>query len=268
MKGLDPESINSFRCARELCGSEPAQLKRTIEELEARVREQDTLIFQKDQYIDELSQELVKRKNQLFELEHARSKPGLYPIPDGLKVKVRMDALEKENLYMENLISDFEDGFWNLFYAQRERLKEYLGMLAKLPATPETKSLHARVRKESLAIMAARAQHKITPVNALRQLAELEGPVIQFILSRPALTFTRSEVYRGEVLLENMKISKAKCLTGPQATKILVEREEKPVSRAMTQRAMRRAAKLHPDLVKHEKRKGVSRLVLIEEARQ
>jgi hypothetical protein len=65
-----------------------------------------------------------------------------------------------------------------------------------------------------------------------------------------------------------MKISKARCLTGPQATKILVEREEKPVSRVMTQRAMKRAAKLHPDLVRYEKKKGVSRLVLIEEAHQ
>ena len=265
-KGLAPESINSFRCARELCSSEPAQLKRTIEELEARVREQDTLIFQKDQYIDELSQELVKRKNQLFELEHARSKPGLYPVPDGLKVKVRMDGLEKENRYMENLISDFEEGFWSLFYAQKDRLKEYLDLLGKLPTTPETKSLHARVKKESQSILTARAQHKITPVNALKQLSELEGPVISFILSRPALTFTRSEVYRGEVLLENMKISKAKCLTGPQATKILVEREEKAVSRVMTQRAMKRVAKLHPDQVRYENKKGVSRLVRVEEA--
>ena len=93
----------------------------------------------------------------------------------------------------------------------------------------------------------------------------LAGPVIKFILSRPALTFTRSEVYRGEVLLENMKICKAKCLTGPQATKILVERGEKPVSRVMTQRAMRRASKLHPDLVRYGKKKVVSRLVRVEE---
>jgi len=30
-----------------------------------------------------------------------------------------------------------------------------------------------------------------------------------------------------------MKISKAKCLTGPEATKIMVEREQKPVNRKM-----------------------------------
>jgi hypothetical protein len=31
-----------------------------------------------------------------------------------------------------------------------------------------------------------------------------------------------------------MKISMARCQTGPQATKVLVEREEKPVNRMMT----------------------------------
>ncbi|VVB64969.1 Uncharacterised protein [uncultured archaeon] len=89
--------------------------------------------------------------------------------------KVRMDSLETENRYMENLLSDFEDGFWSFFYAQKERLKEDLDLLAKLPATHETKSLHFRVKKESQAIMAARVQHKITSVNALKQLSELEG---------------------------------------------------------------------------------------------
>jgi hypothetical protein len=241
---LAPSTIKSFRCAQELCSSEPAQLKRTIEELEARVREQDTLIFQKDEYIEELSQKLTKTRNQLFEMEHARSKPDLYPVPDGLKVKVRMDGLEKQNRYMENLLSDFEEGFWSLFNTQKDRLKENLDLLAKLPAAPETKSLHARVKKESQAILTARAR-KITPVNALKQLSELEEPVIKFILSRPALTFTSIEAFRAEVLLENMRISRVRCLIVPQASKILVEREEKPVNRMMTQRTMRRASKLY-----------------------
>jgi aryl-alcohol dehydrogenase-like predicted oxidoreductase len=122
------------------------------------------------------------------------------------------------------------------------------------------------VKKESQAILTARSQRKITPVNALKQLSELEEPVIKFILSRPALTFTSIEAFRAEVLLENMRISKARCLTGPQATKILVEREEKPVNRMMTQRAMRRASKLHSDLVRYDKKKGSSRLILIKEA--
>jgi hypothetical protein len=42
--------------------------------------------------------------------------------------------------------------------------------------------------------------------------------IIKFIIYRPALTFNRSEVYGGELLLENRKISKFKCLTGSQTT--------------------------------------------------
>jgi hypothetical protein len=58
-------------------------------------------------------------------------------------------------------------------------------------------------------------------------------PVIKFILSRPALTFTRWEV--------------------------LVEREERSVNSRMTQWAIRgKTAKLHPDLVWYEKKRGVS----------
>jgi hypothetical protein len=46
-----------------------------------------------------------------------------------------------------------------------------------------------------------------------------------------------------------------------------VEIEERPVNLTMTQRAVRRSAKLHPDLVRHEKKRGVARLVRVEEAR-
>jgi hypothetical protein len=53
--------------------------------------------------------------------------------------------------------------------------------------------------------------------------SELEGPVIKFILSRPAMTFTRSDVYRSEALLENINTSKVMYLTGLQANKILGE---------------------------------------------
>ena len=43
-------------------------------------------------------------------------------------------------------------------------------------------------------------------------------------------------------------------------------KEEKPVIRVMTQRALRRAAKLHPDQVRYEKKKGVSRPIRVEQA--
>ena len=258
------ETINSFRSAQDLSSSEPAQLRRTIRELEARIGEQDMLIFQKVLYIEEQALRLARIEGQLAELEQARSKHCLRPMTDGLQMRIKMDALERENRYMEDLLADFADGFWALFENEKDRIREYLNLLGKMPATPETKSLYARVKKESQAILTARAQHKITPVNALKQLSELEEPVIRLILSRPTLTFTRSEVYRSEVLLENMKTTKAKCLTGPEAAKILSEREQKKIHREQASRAMYRAAALHPDRVWIERRRGGLRLVMQE----
>ena len=61
---------------------------------------------------------------------------------------------------MENLLLDFEMEFFSLFYTQKDRFNEYIELLAKLPTTHETKSLYARVKQESQAIITARAQHK------------------------------------------------------------------------------------------------------------
>ena len=74
--------------------------------------------------------------------------------------------------------------------------------LEQLPATPETKSLYAHVKKEWQAIEAAKKRNIITPVNALRQLADLERAVVTFILGRPKLSLTTAEVFRAEVLRE------------------------------------------------------------------
>jgi len=50
--------INSFRTAQELSSSEPAQLKRTIAELETRIMEQDSLIAQQNEGIENLAHRL------------------------------------------------------------------------------------------------------------------------------------------------------------------------------------------------------------------
>jgi hypothetical protein len=42
------------------------------------------------------------------------------------------------------------------------------------------------------------------------------------------------EIHRDEILLENMKTSRARCLTGSKATKILVEKEQKPINSMIT----------------------------------
>jgi uncharacterized coiled-coil protein SlyX len=72
MNKLAAHNINSFRTAQELSSSEPAKLKRTIAELEARISNQDILIAQQNEGILSLSQELQQKEDEL----HAIKKMG------------------------------------------------------------------------------------------------------------------------------------------------------------------------------------------------
>ena len=87
-----------------------------------------------------------------------RSKPG-QGLDKALE-DLEKEKLKKANKKMEALIDEFQDGFWTLFSEQRQRLEECLKALEQLPATPETKSLYAHVKKEWQAIEAAK-KHNI-----------------------------------------------------------------------------------------------------------
>ena len=167
---------------------------------------------------------------------------------------------------MEALIEEFEEGFWTLFTDQRQGLDECLKSLEQLPATPETKSLYAHVKKEWQAIEAAKKRNIITPVNALRQLADLERAVVTFILGRPRLSLTTAEVFRAEVLLGAFVTDrKLKHLTTNDSIRIISTREEKKICRKQALRAMRRAASLFPDKVKFEMKGKAARLIKVGE---
>lgn len=101
------------------------------------------------------------------------SKPGQYSCKTGLKVKVKMYVLEKENVIWTTFCQITGGVFWNLFYAQKDRLKTTLDVLASCLQLP---------RPGVPVYPYFQANHKVTPVNALKQLAELEGPVINFII--------------------------------------------------------------------------------------
>ena len=94
--------------------------------------------------------------------------------------------------------------------------------LEELPVTSETKSLYAHVKKEWEATEAAKKRGIISPVNALRQLADLERTVATFILSRPKLSLTTAEVFRAEILLYAFKTDrKLKQLTTNDSIRII-----------------------------------------------
>ncbi|TFH48016.1 MAG: hypothetical protein E4G89_06995, partial [Methanothrix sp.] len=107
-------TINDFRSAQELSSSEPAQLKRTIAELEARIMEQDSLIAEQNEGIENLAQKLKQRELELIDIKKMRSKPGqgLNNASEGLEHSLEKEKLEKANKNMEALIEEFEDGFW------------------------------------------------------------------------------------------------------------------------------------------------------------
>lgn len=206
MNKLALHNINAFRTAQELSSSEPAQLKKTISDLEARIEEQDTLIAIQNEGLQNLARKLEDRERETREIKKLGSKnehgPDISNAPGGLLQSLEQERLEKANRSLEALIEDFQEGFWTLFSEQRQGLEECLAALEQLPATTETRSLYARVKRQWKAIEAAKKRNTITPVNALRQLADLERGVVTFILGRPKLTLTTVEVFRAGVLLE------------------------------------------------------------------
>ena len=268
MNQLIVPTINDFRSAQELSSNKPAHLKRTIAELEARIMEQDSLIAQQNEGILSLSQKLQQKKEELHAIKKMHSKPGqgLNNAPEGFEHSLEKEKLEKANKNMEVLIEEFEEGFWTLLSEQRQGLDECLKALEELPATPETKGLYAHVKKEWQAIESAKKRNIITPVNALRQLADLERAVVTFILGRPKLSLTNAEVFRAEVLREAFVTDdKLKHLATNDSIKIISTREEKKICRKQALRAMRRAASLFPDKVKFEKKAKAARIIKINE---
>ena len=266
MNKLALHNINAFRTAQDLSSSEPAQLRRTIEELEVRIMEQDGLIAQQNEGLQKLASRLEEREHELEEIERAGSKKGTGPArsssPESILQSLEKERLEKANRDMEALIEDFREGFWTLFSEQRQGLEECLAALEQLPATAETRSLYARVKRQWKAIEAAKKRNTITPVNALRQLADLERGVVTFILGRPKLTLTTVETFRAGVLLEAFETdSRLKSLPTNESMRSISAKEERRIYREQALRAMRRAASLFPDKVRFEKKGRAARLI-------
>lgn len=266
MNKLAAHSINAFRTAQELSSSEPAQLRRTISDLEARIEEQDTLIAQQNEGLQNLAHNLEDRERELQEIKKLGSKnehgPDISNAPGGLLQSLEQEKLARANRSMEALIEDFQEGFWTLFSEQRQGLEECLAALEQLPATAETRSLYSRVKRQWKAIEAAKKRNTITPVNALRQLADLERGVVTFILGRPKLSLTKVESFRAGVLLEAFETDrKLKSLSTNESMRSISAKEERKIYREQALRAMRRAASLFPNKVRFEKKGRAARLI-------
>lgn len=239
-----PQTIGAFRTASELSSHEPAQLRRTIEEQDARIISQDALIEQQLQYIHDLEAKLQRQ---------TKPTPESTKSPDNFALLSEISDLRERNKRLEEAQDHLQDGFDSLFDAQLENLSNSLEVLEKLTASPEAKSLYTRVKKQSQAIERAREHGHASPLNALRQMADLEKEIAQFITGRPLLTFARLDRYRAETLISALERDK-RPLSTLEATRIIGEAEDKPIRRIQALRAMRWAATSHPDQVKLELR--------------
>jgi hypothetical protein len=266
MNKLAAHSINAFRTAQELSSSEPAQLRRTISDLEARIEEQDTLIALQNEGLQNLASNLEDRERELQEIKKLGNKnehwPDISTLPSGLLQSLEQEKLARANRSMEALIEDFQEGFWTLSSEQRQGLEECLAALEQLPATAETRSLYSRVKRQWKAIESAKKRNGITPVNALRQLADLERGVVTFILGRPKLSLTTVESFRAGVLQEAFETDRRlKSLSTNESMRCISAKEERRIYREQALRAMRRAASLFPDKVRFEKKGRAARLI-------
>ena len=227
--------------------------------------EQDSLIALQNEGLQNLAHRLEAAR--AAEPSRVRNKMDANrPRAFQASASLEKEKLEKANRNMEALIEEFEEGFWTLFSEQRQGLDECLKALEQLPATPETKSLYARVKKEWQAIEAAKKRNTISPVNALRQLADLERGVVTFILGRPKLSLTTVETFRAEVLLEAFVTDrKLKSLSTNDSIRTISAKEERKIYREQALRAMRRAAFMFPDKVRFEKKGKAARLIKVGE---
>lgn len=258
MNKLAAYDINAFRAAGDLSSSEPAQLKRTIADLEARINEQDDLIALQNASLEKIKE----REKRLVETLKTSGKSATGFDDSEGHLSLEWERLKKDNRKMEALIEEFEDGFWTLYSDQRNGLEDCLKALDGIPATPETKSLYARVKKEWQAIESAKKRNIITPVNALRQLADLERRVVTFILGRPKLTMNSIETFRAQVLMEAFEIDqRLMSLSTNDSIRTISAKEEKRIYREQALRAMRRAACIFPDRVLFEKKGRTARLI-------
>ena len=86
-----PQTVGAFRTAAELTSHEPAQLRRTIEDQDARINEQDGLIEQQLQYIQELEQKLER-----LQQPHPRAN-----VPDNFALLSEISDLKGKNALLE-----------------------------------------------------------------------------------------------------------------------------------------------------------------------
>jgi len=242
MVKLSPGTISTFRSCKDLCSSEPAQLRRTIDDLEQQIESNLNFIERQADHIRELERALDFKEG------------GPVPVPAA------------GSLEQEIKLEQYSDAFMDLYETEEEYVSEIHGLFKQLPATPQAKELAGRLRAFPGQLRSARIRKHIDPFQAYRELRELSALALRFIWQHPrAAEPMKVEVFRARILLESLK-NGVKSLDTQEVIKSLTMVESRRIDRKQALRAMRRAASLEPRarLVQKERRKAV--LYLVKEA--
>jgi chromosome segregation ATPase len=124
---LPIQTVQDFRTAAELSSYEPAQLRRTIEEHEARIQAQDEIIEQQLRAIEQLEEKLGRMQQIKDSPAHA----------DSFQLLAEISDLKERNKNLEEAQEHLEESFDHLFQVQLDFLEEALETLEKLSASPE-----------------------------------------------------------------------------------------------------------------------------------
>jgi hypothetical protein len=235
--------LGSFRAASDLISSDVAQLERTIADLEEAIRHKDLLIATQESVIEAMEAQAQESSTKLpFSY-------GASMDQDRFELLAQISDLKTRNQKLEAIFEKQQEGFESLFDAQKEALAAGLQTLSELPFAPEIKGLYARINKQAGAIITARTAGKLSPISALRQMADLQHELSRYLVARPMMTYTKSGRFRAAVLLEALSRDK-KSISTPEAMRILGENEGVKIEPAQAIRAMRFAAKYRPNQAK------------------
>jgi len=241
MVKLAAVTINSFRSAAELSRAEPAQLKRTIRDLELQIESFRNVIERQADHIRELEAGLG--------LEHGE--------------KAGQSASSSE---LELKLEQYAGSFIELYEAQQELISEALGYLQQLPATPQARELAGRLRTMPGRLRNARIRKQIDLFQAYAELQELSAKAMRFIWQHPkAAAPLKVEVFRALILLESLH-NGVNSLDTQEVIKSLTMVEGRKIDRKQALRAMRQAVKLDPTARLEHKARRKAILHLMKEA--
>jgi hypothetical protein len=233
-----PATFGAFRTAEELSSSESVQLRRTIEELEARVSEQDIIIDQQYRYILDLESRQGRR--------------------DGSKHEPVDQTQELEA--MRSILESLEEQFKSFMVDRVNSLNGLLTQMDSLPNRPEIQVTYNRIKSAGRQIQNGRLRGAISPLEAIAGLTQLEQDALAVLGNKPTITYSRVDQYRAEVLVEYLDRTN-KPISTKDAITILTEAEKTPMARTQAIRAMRWAVTFHADkikLVKHGSKQKIS----------